>query len=351
VVSELSLGAALWAAAIAAALTIVLFLYSLGLRIARILHDRDLARLRVRWWPVIAQATMTEGLNEEAGLRTLRRGSRTKLLREWCRFRTHVKGNSSRSMESLADEFGLLGVARRLLQRRSVNKKLLAVQALGFLRDSESWEDIEALLDDPNITMSITAATALVYIDAREAIDRIMPMIGKRPSWPRTQIGRILSLAGPDVVTVPLCQAVQTADADEARRLLKFYESASINDVDMLVAQLLGSRSEPTLIAAALKAVRGQLPNTIIADLAGHETWFVRMQVANLLGRFGRREDYQILEPLLSDTEWWVRYRAAQAITRLPFLGPHALRKLRDRQKDRYAQDILCQAMAEVGLV
>ena len=88
----------------------------------------------------------------------------------------------------------------------------------------------------------------------------------------------------------------------------------------------------------------------MVEGLAKHKVWFVRMQAANLLGRFGRREDYRILEPLLSDTEWWVRYRAAQAITKLQFLGPHALRNLRDRQQDPYARDILSQALAEAGL-
>lgn len=349
-VSEAPLGVALWAALIAAALTIVLFIYSLGLRVAHVLHDRDLARLRARWWPVIARAAIAEDLDENCDLGALKHGSRTKLLREWCRFRTHVKGNGGRSLELLADELGLLRVARRLLRRRSVSSKLLAIQALGFLRDAESWEDIKSLLYHQNITISITAASALVHIRAREAIDLVIPMISRRPSWPRTQVGRLLNLAGPEIVTARLCHAIRSADVEEALRLLQFYESASMREFDLLVAELLTSRTEPALMAAALKAVRGQLPEGVVVNLARHPIWFVRMQAANLLGRTGRREDYPILEPLLADLEWWVRYRAAQAVVKLPFLGPHALRKLRDRQKDTYARDILCQAMAEAGL-
>lgn len=338
------------AVVVAAVLTVVLFLYSLGLRAAHILHDRDLERLRIRWWPIIARATMTDELDKKTDLRALRRGSRTKLLREWCRFRALVRGSSSRSLELLAEELGLRRVARRLLCRRSTSAKLLAIQALGFLRDLESWDEIEVLLGHKNITISITSATALVHINPTEAISLLMPMIGKRPSWPRTQIGRILNLAGPDAVTGPLCRAIESADSDEGVCLLQFYESAFTNDIDSLVVQLLTTRSEPALVAAALKSVRGQLPKKMIEGLAKHNVWFVRMQAANLLGRFGRREDYRILEPLLSDTEWWVRYRAAQAITKLPFLGPNALRKLRDRQQDPYARDILHQALAEAGM-
>ena len=57
-----------------------------------------------------------------------------------------------------------------------------------------------------------------------------------------------------------------------------------------------------------------------------------------------------MLESLLDDKEWWVRYRAAQAIASLPFLGPNQLRQIRDRQTDRYAGDMLQQCFAEVGI-
>lgn len=340
---------ALWAAVIASAFTLVLFFYCLGLRVARILHERELARLRGQWWPVIARATMDDG-TDDIDITSLRRGSRVMLLREWCRFRSLVTGSSCRSLQWLADDLDLLAVARRVLRRRTVSAKLLAVQALGFLRDRESWDDIVELLHHRNVTISITAATALVYIDPKSAIAMVMPLIGNRRTWPRTQVGRMLNLAGSDAVTIPLCGAIQNADTDEACRLLQFHESASMQAMDDLVAQLLLTRTDPRLIAAALKAVRGTLPNKIVERLSRHKMWFVRMQAAALLGRFGRREDYRILEPLLSDSEWWVRYRAAQAITRLPFLGPHALRKLCKRQTDRYAGDIMQQALAEVGI-
>ena len=54
---------------------------------------------------------------------------------------------------------------------------------------------------------------------------------------------------------------------------------------------------------------------------------------------------------MLDDPEWWVRYRAAQSIVSLPFLGPNELRQLQARQTDRFAVDILQQSFAEAGLV
>ena len=74
------------------------------------------------------------------------------------------------------------------------------------------------------------------------------------------------------------------------------------------------------------------------------------MQAAKVLGRVGEREHLALLQSLLDDPEWWVRYRAAQAIASLPFVGPNQLRAMRRKQNDPYARDILNQAMAEVGL-
>ena len=53
---------------------------------------------------------------------------------------------------------------------------------------------------------------------------------------------------------------------------------------------------------------------------------------------------------MLADDEWWVRYRAAKALVRLPGVGAPELEQVRARLLDPYARDILGQAVAEAGL-
>jgi hypothetical protein len=50
---------------------------------------------------------------------------------------------------------------------------------------------------------------------------------------------------------------------------------------------------------------------------------------------------------LLADREWWVRYRAAQALVELPWLKRADLEALHATLDDRYAADMLAQVMAE----
>lgn len=350
VISELSVRLATVAMGVAVLFTVVLLFYALGLRLAHVLYRHEMRRLRKHWWPVFAQAIAVGG--NDRFVRVPRRitFSRLYLLREWCRFRSLVKGDCAGGLESIAVKLRFRRLARSLLHRRSFENRLLAVQALGYLGDVVSWNQLHRLMLEPNVTVSISAAAALVRIDAQDAIQDVIAQVGERENWPRTQVGRILNTAGPDIVSQPLCDAIERARPDVAVRLLRFYESAHVGDIDSLVATVAISRTDPPLLAAALKAVRGHLPTFLCKRLAHHDAWYVRMQAATLLGRFGRREDYRILEPLLSDPEWWVRYRAAQAITRLPFLGSASLQKLRERQTDPYARDIFRHALAETGV-
>ena len=116
------------------------------------------------------------------------------------------------------------------------------------------------------------------------------------------------------------------------------------------MTDLLRESTDPGVLNASLKLVSGFSGVPRIASLTQHAAWFVRMQAAKVLGRIGQQEHLSILESMLDDREWWVRYRAAQAITSLPFLGPNELRRMRDRQTDRYAADMLQQTLAEAGL-
>jgi HEAT repeat protein len=272
------------------------------------------------------------------------------LLREWSRFRSLVLGEATRSLNTLAERLDLLPLARRHMNRRSVECRLLGLQVVGQLRDVASWDAINEAIEDPNIALSVTAATALTDIDADRAIPRVIPLIGKYVRWPRTQVGRILSRAGPDIVSVRLCREIADAPLDEAILLLQFADSAFSGDINAVAEKLLKTRQEPALISAALKAARGRICPERVVELTRHEAWYVRMQAATFLGRVGNFEDSAALEPLLSDSEWWVRYRAAQALAGSPFLGPNALRRIAVRQNDQFARDILQQALAEKGL-
>jgi hypothetical protein len=338
------------AAFAAATMAFALFTIVLGFRASHILHKRHLQQLRATWWPIFAETAASEQFAADAALPSVRFWQKLMLLREWSRFRSLVMGQATVSLNTLAGRLDMLPLARRHMNRRSVAHRLLGLQVVGQLRDRDSWDAINATIEDPNIALSVTAATALTDIDPDRAIPRVVPLIGQFVRWPRTQVGRILNRAGPDIVSVRLCREIADAPADAAILLLQFADSAFAGDINAVAEKLLKDRQEPALLSAALKAARGRICPERIVELTRHDVWYVRMQAATFLGRAGNVADLAALEPLLSDREWWVRYRAAQALVASPFLGPNALRRIASRQQDQFARDILQQALAEKGL-
>jgi HEAT repeat protein len=322
----------------------------LALRAATNIGERRRHTIIDRWRGVFAAAILSSSYARGQTLPRYVRRERTDLLEEWNRVRDSVDGDAVANLIVIGERLGFDALARRMLRSRKLSTQLVAVQTLGHLRDRSVWAQLVALIDDANTALSVTTARALVEIDSREATPLVLAKVVERHDWPPANVARILKKAGADLITQPLCHAVLVADADTSVRLLKYSELARTERVDQLIEMLLRERTEPAVLAAAMKAASlgASLPR--IERLASHEAWYVRMQAAKLLGRLGHERDLPLLEALLRDPQWWVRYRAAQAIVGLPFLGPNRLRELRSRQHDAFARDMLQQAFAEVGL-
>jgi HEAT repeat protein len=118
-----------------------------------------------------------------------------------------------------------------------------------------------------------------------------------------------------------------------------------------MAGELLLSRRDPEVLAAALKIASGYASVAHLDECLAHPVWYVRMQAAALLGRMGRTEGTGRLEKLLTDQEWWVRHRAAKAlVVRIKALSRSDLEQFQSRLRDPYAYDALEQALAEAGM-
>ena len=341
---------ALWSIAAVLATTIVLFVYTMGLRLVTVARAKRRARFIHLWRNVFASAMLSEVDAREMALPKIHPKDHTDLLEEWNRTRSIVAGSAVENLILLARRAGIPILAQKLFQKHRVRSKILAVQTFGHLSDATRRQEILDLLNHENTALSITAAEAAVEIDADFAIKIIVPMIEKRRDWPKNRVSNLLRVAGSERISEPLYRAIRSADDNNKAYLLQFVRLVETQVLDALVDDLIRNSAHPGVLNAALKLVSGYNGVPRIAALTQHDVWFVRMQSAKVLGRIGSEEHLALLESLLDDSEWWVRYRAAQSITSLPFMGPNKLRQFRDRQTDRYARDILSQSFAEVGI-
>jgi len=341
---------ALWSIAGAGATTIVLFLYTLGLRLATRASERRHERFVRDWRGVFATTLLSPEAASTMELPSISRRDNVFLLEEWNRARDLVDGRAVDNLILLAERTRIPELAERLFDQHRFRARVLAVQTLGHLRKIDHADEIARLVEDDNAALSITAALALTEIDPDKAVSVIVPLIKSRRDWPRNRLAQVLRLAGSERISEPMFRAVRSAEPADQAYLLQFARLVEAEVLDELVVELLRTSSDAGVLNAALKLVSGYRGVPRVTYLASHEMWWVRMQTATVLGRVGQPEHLRLLERLLSDEEWWVRYRAAQAITKLPFIGPNRLRQLRDSQTDRYARDMLQQTFAEAGL-
>ncbi|WP_305823034.1 HEAT repeat domain-containing protein [Massilia brevitalea] len=191
------------------------------------------------------------------------------------------------------------------------------------------------MAESPDDTVSLTALWALVRIDPQAAADYMVPLFIAREDWALSLAAGILQQAG-EPAGAALARHLPQLDAAHLPRGLRIAEALHVTLPAGLLAGALRSEAMPVVIAE-------------VRALLAHEDWQVRVQAARALGRVGERSDAARLAALLGDAQWWVRYRAAQALLELPALSRADLEALRASLTDRFAADMLGQAMAESG--
>jgi hypothetical protein len=339
-----AVSAALWTTVASIVCSLLLLFYTLELRLRRRLRERRRASVVAHWRSIIADVVTGNVVTANPALR---RQERREFLRLWVYTRSMVEGAAADRLIALARSVGLPELARAQARDSHFGSKVLALQAQGYLRDTDAVAELAAATDDPNALVSIIAAEALAAIDATHAIDRLISKIASRRDWPRTHVFKLLQRAGSAVIGEPLYRCIRAAADDDAAYLLQFAEIAEFDVRDALAVELLRTRKNPEVVAAALRVATGHAAIPRMDEFLEHPAWYVRMQAATLLGRMGRAEDAGRLEKLLGDAEWWVRFRAAKALVRLPGVGARNLEQIRTRLIDRYARDILGQVIAE----
>jgi HEAT repeat protein len=175
----------------------------------------------------------------------------------------------------------------------------------------------------------------------------------------------MLQLAGADVISDQIANAALKSALEEREpnangndksatkdpaRLVRYLELA-YNVAALPAARAIAELSQdPEVLAACLRLLNSGDDLPVVRECLSHEDSRVRVQAAAALGRLGEDNDEERLVPMLSDREWWVRYRAAQALSRLPHMREPKLKTIQAAQSNPFARDILAQVMAEVQL-
>jgi HEAT repeat protein len=237
-----------------------------------------------------------------------------------------------------------------MLEARGVRRRLLAVSTLGHLRDrndQDSWNALVRLLSDRDRLLSLSAARALARIDGAAALPAILPKLSERDDWSKSYVLGMLMDLGAEVVSRPLTDAALHLPVERAQRLLQYFSVVQVADAVPVVRAIISRTKNVECLAACLRVFADVDDLDTVREYLHHPSWQVRVQAVNVLARLGAATDYSVLLPLLSDPEWWVRYRAAKALCSLPGIDPSQIRHLSTKHHDAFARDMLVHVLAE----
>lgn len=338
------LQAAAWTGTGALALTLAIGLYIIALRDGLRRRQRQEARVVAVWRPLLNAALAGE---PPAELPALAPADRLTFLKLWVRLHQSVRGEASAGLNQVGVALDCGAIAHTLLASGQRARKLLAILALGHMRDRGAWNGLmkEAAGDDP--ATSVHALWALVQIDPAAAAHALAPLLLQRGDWALSQVAKILQDAHLHWTPV-LMAAMPQLPPERVPSALRLLEGLRATLPAPLLQGLLHDGSVDVLIAVLRMAAVPDMLDLVRSHLA-HEDWRVRLQAARALGHIGDASDVPRLQAMLADPQWWVRYRAAQALASLPFLTPADIQAVCEGA-DRYGADMMRQVLAESEL-
>ena len=314
----------------------------------RIMHRHEKRREKAfsaRWHPLLMQILSGE---DGLPLPALPRRDHFLFLKHWNHFQETVRGNASARLSKAASRLGVNAVARRLLHHRNLNRQLLAILALGHLRDESAWNELLLMSASGNSAISIYAARALIQINPQKAAPHVLPMLLQRDDWDIMRSANLMQESH-DFLGAELVRTLASLSGTRLLRGLKLAEALHLQIPQPQQVDLFGPQQPVEVVIATLRIAAGAQVLDIVRSKASDADWRVRVQAARALGRIGDISDIPILMNLMKDPQWWIRYRSAQALVDLPGLQPGQLDQLLVSLTDRYARDILNQVLAERG--
>lgn len=325
-----------------AGVVVALFVGVVALQFAKNLQLRRRNQFHAAWRPLLVQS-----LNDiPQSVPAVRSRDTLNFLFYWNYFHESLLGEDKIvGLNHLARLAGMDRAAMKLLKANGLRKRLMAIITLGHLGEQSAWNDLVALAESPHPIVSLSAARALVDINPERALPLVTPWIGARADWSPPKVAALLSQIGSASIAQPLSEAAIVATPDMAMRILHYLEVTRCTAALPAVRTLLARESaEAALKVACLKLI-GQFQDpkdlALVRSFIAHSDERVRAQAAVALGTIGMPADEGLLIALLSDSQWDVRYRAAEALAHLPLMKRERLAEIHARQHDAGARQIL----------
>lgn len=266
-----------------------------------------------------------------------------------------VRGTDKEAFVARSYRLGVDATLRHRLRRhRSPRLRLAAAEALADFEDEQSMSHLSEALDDKNSDVRLSAAIALANAGKAPPVSVLVDKLG---------IGSTEN----SMLVVSLFRDIAAYRPGEIRALVedeRTHPSVKAAAIDALAAS--GDYSlVPVVVSLSLKAdpFGEELPRYLrsLADF-GHPAaapaiehaldspaWTARAAAAQAAGKLRLRSTVERLASLLGDPQWWVRFRAGEALASLGKPGHRLLQQV-SRSGSELASTAARLTLAEQGL-
>lgn len=337
---------AFWLGVTVVIVTAVMLTVILAMRQVMSRRERNHNRAAAAWRAILVAADAGAPFTASS----LPRRDVTGFLEVWNELHAAHPGDRGDGLLRVATDVGLDQHLFRLLEHGGFHNQVVAIIALGHLRNRDHFPRVARFIDDKSPIVSLCAARSLMQMDPSTAVSMFVPQIVRRDDWSQGSIATILQENSSPAMSKELSLATLRANADVVPRLVRFLASVSPEEAAPVIRAILASAADDHLISTCLQVMSRSADLVSVRSLLQHPRWHVRMHAAATIGRLGVPGDERLLIDMLSDEHWWVRYRTAQGLLKLPFLDELRVRRIRDEHADRFARDILDHVLAEQAI-
>lgn len=258
----------------------------------------------------------------------LRPDDRRLLLKLFQEMLEQIRGNYAERFVILMRRLGLMEECIERLRNKAWWIRADACNTLGFFSEVDSKMALYTALEDPVPEVRVEAARSLVRAGAVTSVTELtqylviedtspsMPVVALFRSLGREAVPELIALLEGDGRQSAKALAIDAlghmGDLQAVPSLLQFYHHP-VKAIRVAVMQALSLLRDPSALPAVLLAM-------------SDPDWEVRAQAASCAGHIGANAAIEMLEHLLDDEFWWVRYYAAGALFAL---GPDGIAALK----------------------
>ena len=287
----------------------------------------------------------------------LSRGEKYNFLEFWLEHRRLANKRFAGMLDELARRVSLdktivniLNPGKMEIMGSKVWLQGIALAAIEYVDTEETREALKQMTSSENLFLVVQACTTLAKLRTPGFEKAIIQTMFRFPADAPEIFARVSQAGGSEVLHImqPFLNRLPH------HTIMNFISLAEQSHDDSLVPVLLyrlrNTKNEEE-IAALLRSLSrfeaAGLREAVLPFLK-HPSVYIRIQAIKAIGRLGKESDIELLVPLLSESDWWLRYRAARAICKLYQLDSESIENLRNSLADKFARDILNHAYEEL---